>query len=105
MSKDIVSNAKNKIKDIGKTKLDGSITIRIDNSTKEKFEKVCHDMGLSISSAISAFVTKVVNSNSIPFPITSIKNKRNIGMLDGKYDFSEEEFNKLDSYVADIFGV
>ena len=105
MSKDLIKNAKDKIKEISKIKLNGSITIRIDNDTKERFEKVCHDMGLSISSAISAFVTKVANTNSIPFPITSIKNKRNIGMLDGKYDFSEEEFNKLDSYVADIFGV
>lgn len=73
MSKDIIKNDKDKIKEISKIKLNGSITIRIDNDTKERFEKVCHDMGLSISSAISAFVTKVVNSNSIPFPITSIK--------------------------------
>lgn len=105
MGKDIIKTTTNKIKEISKIKLNGSITIRIDNDVKEKFERVCHDMGLSISSAISAFVTKVANSNCIPFDLNTKKKERKIGILDGKYDFSEEEFNKLDSYVADIFGV
>lgn len=105
MSKDIIKNATNKLKELSKIKLDGSITIRIDNNTKEEFEKICHDMGLSISSAISAFVTKVVNSKSIPFNITTQKTRRKLGIANGKYNIDYDEFEKLDDEIIDMFGV
>ena len=44
MEKDIIKKTANKIKKISKMKLDGSITIRIDNDTKEKFEKICEEL-------------------------------------------------------------
>ncbi len=105
MGKDIIKNTANKIKEIGKIKLDSSITIRIDNNIKEEFEKICHDMGLSISSAISAFVTKVVNSQSIPFNLTTQKTKRKLGIANGKYNIDYNEFDKLDDEIIDMFGV
>lgn len=105
MEKDNFKKTINKIKEIGGKKLDGSITIRIDNNTKERFEEICSEMGLSISAAISSFVNKVVNVGGIPFSINATKGERKIGILDGKYEFDEEEFNKLDDYIADIFEV
>ena len=105
MGKDIIKKTTNKIKEIGKTKLNGSITIRIDNDVKEKFEKICEDMGLSISSAISSFVNKVVNVGGIPFNLTTQKKKRELGIANGKYDIDYEEFDKLDEEIINMFGV
>lgn len=105
MKKDVIKKTANKIKEIGKTKLDGSITIRIDNNTKEKFERICEEMGLSISSAISSFVNKVVNVEGIPFSLTTQKKKRTLGIANGKYKIDYDEFNKLDEDIASMFGV
>lgn len=105
MKKVNINNAIDKVKEISKIKLDGSITIRIDNNIKEEFEKICHDMGLSISSAISAFVTKVVNSKSIPFNLTTQKTKRKLGIANGKYNIDYNEFDKLDEEIINMFGV
>ena len=105
MGKDTIKKTANKIKEISKIKLDGSITIRIDNGVKEKFEKICEDMGLSISSAISSFVNKVVNVGGIPFSLTTQKKKRPLGIANGKYNIDYEEFDRLDEEIINMFGV
>ena len=43
------------------------ISIPIDESTKQQFEKVCENIGISPSNAFSMFIKDVINSNSIPF--------------------------------------
>lgn len=103
MNKLSVNKAIDKIKEVGKRKLDGSITIRIDNETKEEFEKVCSAMGLSISSAISSFINKVVNIGGIPYSLTTKKSKRALGIANGKYNIDYDEFNKLDEDIIKMF--
>lgn len=46
------------------------INVRIDDNTKTKAENACAAMGLTMSSAISIFLTKVANERRIPFEIT-----------------------------------
>ena len=96
-------------KDLNKTSnkkaLNGSITVRIDANTKLQFESICNDLGLSISSAISAFVNKVVNIKAIPFNMTTTKVKRKIGIANGKYSFDDEYFDSLDEDIINMFGV
>ena len=48
------------------------ITIEIDNDTKEKFEKICEDEGLTMSSVILLFINKVVSEGRFPFDLTSL---------------------------------
>jgi DNA-damage-inducible protein J len=43
------------------------INVRIDKETKTKAQKVIANLGLDISSAIKAFLYKVVQTKSIPF--------------------------------------
>jgi addiction module RelB/DinJ family antitoxin len=43
------------------------INVRIDKETKAKAQKVITNLGLDISSAIKAFLYKVVQTKSIPF--------------------------------------
>ena len=103
MKKADIGKAIDKIKEIGSKKLDGSITIRIDSDTKEKFEEICANMGLSISSAISSFVNKVVNVGGIPFVLNATKGKRKLGVANGKYDIDYDEFDRLDDDIIKMF--
>lgn len=85
--------------------LNASITVRLDEDTKYKFERICNDLGLSISATISAFVNKVVNIKAIPFNITAEKAKRKIGIANGKIKFDDDYFDELDNDIITMFGV
>ena len=95
---------KEKAKAIAKKALNASVTVRLDEQTKQQFEEICNDLGLSISAAISAFVNKVVNIKAIPFNITTTKAKRKIGIANGKYNFDDAYFDELDKDIIDMFG-
>jgi DNA-damage-inducible protein J len=43
------------------------VSARIDEATKQKFDKVCEAIGVSPSNAISMFISGVINCNGIPF--------------------------------------
>ena len=43
------------------------INVRIDKATKAKAQKIVSNLGLDISSAIKAFLHKVIQTKSIPF--------------------------------------
>ena len=43
------------------------VSARIDESTKQQFDKVCESIGIFPSSAISMFISGVIEHNGIPF--------------------------------------
>ena len=45
------------------------VSTRIDVSTKQRFDKICNDIGISPSGAISMFIKGVINYNGIPFSL------------------------------------
>lgn len=47
------------------------ISVRVDKEIKEKAEKALENMGLTISSAVNMFLTRVANEKRIPFEITA----------------------------------
>lgn len=52
-----------------------SINIRMDKELKLQFEKLCEDMGMTMSAAINIFVEKAVREYRIPFEVgTEIPN-------------------------------
>ncbi len=56
---------------INKTNTDTTLQVRIDKKTKDKAQKIFKDMGIDMSSGIKLFLSRVVNTESIPFiPIT-----------------------------------
>ena len=48
-----------------------TITIRVDQTLKDKFDNLCEDFGLSITSAFNIFMKAVVRERRIPFEIQS----------------------------------
>ncbi len=47
-----------------------TMTIRIDDSLKRDFDKVCDDLGMPMSTAINIFAKKVVREKRIPFEVS-----------------------------------
>ena len=104
MSIDVNNVGKVIEKNKGRKTLDSSITIRIDDATKSQFEEICRNMGLTVSSAISAFIAKVLNVRGMPFEVSEKKRERKLGLLDGKYDIPDD-IHVLDDEVLDMFGL
>ena len=56
---------------LNKTNANTTLQIRIDKKTKDKAQKIFKGMGIDMSSGIKLFLSRVVNTESIPFiPIT-----------------------------------
>ena len=66
------------------------VNFRIDDTIKAKAESVCAAMGLTMSSAISIFLTKVANEQRIPFEVS----------VDPFY--REEHIAMLEKRIADM---
>ena len=66
------------------------VSFRIDDTIKTKAEKACADMGMTMSSAISIFLTKVANERRIPFEVSA----------DPFY--SEDHIEMLERRIADM---
>ncbi len=47
-----------------------TLSIRMDDETKNEFDKFCNSVGLSVSAAVNIFAKRVVRDNKIPFEIT-----------------------------------
>ena len=48
-----------------------NVNISMDESTKLAFDKVCSEIGLSVSSAFNIFAKTVVREQRIPFELTT----------------------------------
>lgn len=46
-----------------------NINVRVDSDLKKNAEELFHDLGLTMSSAITLFLRSAVNSDGIPFEI------------------------------------
>lgn len=44
-------------------------TIRIDSETKNKFDKLCEMLGMSVSTAFNLFIRKSIREQAIPFRV------------------------------------
>ena len=66
------------------------INFRIDEKIKKEVEKICCEMGMSMTTAFTIFATKVTKEKRIPFEITA----------DPFY--SESNMRYLEKVIADI---
>lgn len=46
-----------------------TVNIRMDESTKNQFEKFCSNIGMSMSTAINVFIKQSLKEQKIPFEI------------------------------------
>ena len=66
------------------------INFRVDDTVKAKAERACASMGLTMSTAINIFLTKLANEQRIPFEVA----------VDPFY--SEENMERLKKSIADL---
>lgn len=66
------------------------VNFRIDDTIKAKAESVCSAMGLTMSTAINIFLTKLANEQRIPFEVA----------IDPFY--SDENMARLKKSIADL---
>lgn len=66
------------------------INFRIDEKIKKEMEKICREMGMSMTTVFTIFATKVTKERRIPFEITA----------DPFY--SESNMKYLEKVIADI---
>lgn len=66
------------------------INFRIDENLKKEMEKICREMGMSMTTAFTIFATKVARERRIPFEITA------------EPFYSESNMKYLEKVIADI---
>ena len=66
------------------------VNFRMDEKLKEKMEKTCKEMGLSVTAAYTMFATKVTREQRIPFEVTADP------------FFSEENMDRLRKNIAQM---
>ena len=71
-------------------KIMAQINFRVDDTVKAKAERACAAMGLTMSTAINIFLTKLANEQRIPFEVA----------VDPFY--SEENMERLRKSIADL---
>lgn len=59
-------------------------TVRLDKQIKKEFDTLCKEFGMSVNTAFTIFVNKVVEEKRIPFDIGPAKSstKADMSMLD-----------------------
>ena len=71
-----------------------SINIRIDEDLKNKFNKFCEEVGMSMSTAFCMFAKDTVKNQSLPFSITTKRRKDPF--------WSEENQARLQKSIAEM---
>ena len=66
------------------------INFRIDENLKKEMEKICREMGMSMTTAFTIFATKVARERRIPFEITA------------EPFYSESNIKHLEKVITDI---
>ena len=58
-------------------------TVRLESGAKKKFDSLCKGFGMSVNTAFTIFVNKVIEEKRIPFEIGSTNSvSRNLSILD-----------------------
>lgn len=51
-----------------------NLSIRIDKDLKKEFDKLCKELGMTMTTAVCIFAKQSVRERCIPFEITAISN-------------------------------
>ncbi len=70
-----------------------TISAKINSTDKSHFERICDSMGITISTAINAFVKATIRENGMPFQLKA---------ADDPYVYSEENMKYLRESIRQI---
>mgnify|MGYP005844042141 CR=1 FL=1 len=77
------------------------LTTRIDQETKEAFNQVCQELGLTASQAIKLFAKAVINHGGIPFEIkTAQPNAQTQAAMQELVQSKGQKIKSLDDLTA-----
>ena len=77
-----------------------NVNIKMDKETKNAFDKICEENGISISSAFNIFAKTVVREQRIPFELTAeVPNSVTLAAMDAAEKRSDA-FGPFDSVDA-----
>ena len=77
-----------------------NVNIKMDKETKNAFDKICEENGISISSAFNIFAKTVVRGQRIPFELTAeVPNSVTLAAMDAAEKRSDV-FGPFDSVDA-----
>ncbi|MCL2049934.1 MAG: type II toxin-antitoxin system RelB/DinJ family antitoxin [Defluviitaleaceae bacterium] len=81
------------------------VSTRVDTLTKERFDEVCGNIGISPSNALSIFIKGVINHNGIPFNVimptetpTKLSREDAFGCMRGRFVMAEDFNLPLDDF-------
>ena len=60
---------------------DTSVTIKIDEDIKHRFEEFCTDVGINMSVAVNMFIRASLKEQKIPFPIEASRSSYGLTLL------------------------
>jgi addiction module RelB/DinJ family antitoxin len=73
------------------------VSARIDKATKQQFDKVCENIGISPSHALSMFIRGVINHNGIPFnalvsqeKVPKMSREEMFGCMRGQFEMADD---------------
>ena len=89
---------------------DTTVTIRVDEDIKRRFEEFCVDVGINMSVAVNMFIRASLKEQRIPFPIESSNSAYGLTLLrDMRAEAEERGFlsdedieNEIQAARADI---
>lgn len=71
------------------------VSIKIDETIKDKFEDFCEELGLSMSVAINLFMRTVVREQKIPFELSLKPSDLEDSKIFGPYDTVDEAMKAM----------
>jgi addiction module RelB/DinJ family antitoxin len=60
---------------------DATVTIRVDENVKRRFEEFCADVGMNMSVAVNIFIRASLKEQRIPFAIESSNSTRGLELI------------------------
>ena len=78
------------------------ISTRIDKETKERFDKICNEVGLTPSGALSVFIKGVINHNGIPFSVTVPQERMPKMSREEAFGYMHGQFNMAGNFDAPL---
>jgi len=78
------------------------VSTRIDEATKQQFDKVCEIIGISPSNALSMFIKGVINHNGIPFAVTAPPEKVSKMSREAMFGCMRGQFRMADDFDAPL---
>ena len=78
------------------------ISTRIDEATKQQFDKVCEIIGISPSNALSMIIRGVINHNGNPFAVTAPPEKISKMSREAMFGCMRGQFRMADDFDAPL---